>query len=164
MAADQKGEAEGYFGKYLEDHFKHIDDSVTSIKESIKESIREIRTEVKEIRTEVREIRTEVKEIKAENEKTKLEVKAETTEFKAEVKAEVAAFKPELKEEVAEIKADNRTTRWWMVGTAISVLVGFAAIAVAIFFGFSQLKPHGFNRPFPLQGRYLPNSSHITSY
>lgn len=39
-----------------------------------------------------------------------------------------------------EVKEENRTTRKWMVTTAISLMVGFTAIAIAIFFGFSKLQ------------------------
>ncbi len=39
-----------------------------------------------------------------------------------------------------EVKEENRTTRRWLATTAISLLVGFTAIAIAIFFGFSKLQ------------------------
>ena len=39
-----------------------------------------------------------------------------------------------------ENKEENRTTRKWLVTTAISLMVGFTAIAVSIFFGFAKLQ------------------------
>jgi len=39
-----------------------------------------------------------------------------------------------------EVKEENKTTRKWIVTTAISLMVGFTAIAVSIFFGFSKLQ------------------------
>lgn len=39
-----------------------------------------------------------------------------------------------------KIEGENKTTRKWMVTTAVSLMVGFTAIAVSIFFGFSKLQ------------------------
>ena len=72
MPPDQEIEIKGYFGKYIEDHFKHIDDSVLSIKESIKE-------------------------MKIDNEKTKAEVKIENEKTKTEIKTEVDEIKRDNK-------------------------------------------------------------------
>jgi len=54
-----------------------------------------------------------------------------------------------------EVKAENRATRWWIVGTAITVLIGFAAIAVTIFFGFSQLQTSWIQSAFSLDGKTI---------
>jgi len=40
----------------------------------------------------------------------------------------VKDLRNEVKEEIAEVKADNKATRWWVVGTGITVLLGLAAI------------------------------------
>ncbi|MEW6381707.1 MAG: hypothetical protein AB1611_19185 [bacterium] len=61
-------------------------------------------------------------------------------EVKQEVKQESEATRKELAEVRAEVRADNKATRQWVVGTAITVLIGFIAAAVTIFFGFSQLQ------------------------
>jgi hypothetical protein len=46
----------------------------------------------------------------------------------------------ELKNQFAEVKADNKATRHWVLGSAITFFVGFIAAAIAIFFGFAQLQ------------------------
>ena len=51
-----------------------------------------------------------------------------------------ARIEQHISEIKTEVKEENRTTRRWLVTTAISLLVGFTAIAVAIFFGFSKLQ------------------------
>ena len=45
-----------------------------------------------------------------------------------------------IEDENKATRADNKTTRKWLATTAISLLVGFTAIAIAIFFGFSKLQ------------------------
>jgi hypothetical protein len=40
----------------------------------------------------------------------------------------VKDFRNEVKEEIAEVKADNKSTRYWVLGTGITVLLGLAAI------------------------------------
>ena len=69
-----------------------------------------------------RDVDAKIDGIITDNEKLKSDIKSDNEKTKS------------------EIKADNKVTRWWIVGTAITVLVGFAAIAVSIFFGFSQLQ------------------------
>ena len=39
-----------------------------------------------------------------------------------------------------EVKEDNKSTRHWILGSAITFFVGFIAAAIAIFFGFAQLQ------------------------
>lgn len=46
----------------------------------------------------------------------------------------------ELKTQFAEVKADNKATRHWILGSAITFFAGFVGTAVAIFFGFSKLQ------------------------
>ncbi|MEW6381224.1 MAG: hypothetical protein AB1611_16680 [bacterium] len=46
----------------------------------------------------------------------------------------------ELKNQFAEVKEDNKSTRHWILGSAITFFVGFIAAAIAIFFGFAQLQ------------------------
>lgn len=52
----------------------------------------------------------------------------------------VSRIETSISEVRKEVKEENRTTRRWMVTTAISLIVGFIAVAVAIFFGFSKLQ------------------------
>jgi hypothetical protein len=104
----------------------------------IDDSTTRIETLVTDLKREVDE---KIDGIKVDNEKLKAEIKADNEKTKS------------------EIKADNKVTRWWIVGTALTVLIGFAAIAVSIFFGFSQLQTSW------IPGSYLfcgQNSSKIT--
>ncbi len=41
---------------------------------------------------------------------------------------------------VGSVKEENRITRRLVVTTAISLMIGFTAVAVAIFFGFAKLQ------------------------
>jgi len=53
---------------------------------------------------------------------------------------QINASMSELKTQFAEVKADNKATRHWVLGSAITFFVGFIAAAIAIFFGFAQLQ------------------------
>lgn len=57
-----------------------------------------------------------------------------------DLKGQFVDLRKEVKEEIAEVKADNKSTRRWIVGSAITFFVGFIAAAIAIFFGFAQLQ------------------------
>jgi hypothetical protein len=61
MPPDQEIEIKGYFGKYIEDHFKHIDDTITSIKESNAELKKNMDKSVAGIKAEVDEIKADNK-------------------------------------------------------------------------------------------------------
>lgn len=76
------------------------------------------------------------------------DLRGQFTDFRKEVREELENVK-------TEVKADNKSTRWWIVGTAITVLVGFAAISVAIFFGFSQLQTSWIQSAFSLVGKAI---------
>jgi len=39
-----------------------------------------------------------------------------------------------------EVKEDSKSTRHWILGSAITFFVGFIAASIAIFFGFAQLQ------------------------
>jgi len=52
----------------------------------------------------------------------------------------VSRIEQHISEIKTEVKQENRLTRRLVVTTAISLLVGFTAIAVSIFFGFSKLQ------------------------
>lgn len=39
-----------------------------------------------------------------------------------------------------EVREDNKSTRHWILGSAITFFAGFVGTAVAIFFGFSKLQ------------------------
>ena len=119
MSANSKAEIEGFFEKYLDTRFKHIDDSTARIEVIV--------TDLK------RDVDAKIDGIITDNEKLKSDIKADNEKLKSDIKADNEKTK-------SEIKADNKVTRWWIVGTAITVLVGFAAIAVSIFFGLSQLQ------------------------
>jgi uncharacterized membrane protein YcjF (UPF0283 family) len=71
MPPDQEIEIKGYFGKYIEDHFKHIDDTVTSLKESMDKSTAGIKGDIADLRGQFIDLRNEVKEevaeVKADN-------------------------------------------------------------------------------------------------
>jgi hypothetical protein len=57
----------------------------------------------------------------------------------------------EIKTEVDGIKADNKATRWWIVGTGIAVLFGIAAI----FFSFAQLQNSWMQQVFSFVGKMI---------
>ncbi len=57
-----------------------------------------------------------------------------------DLKGQFVDLRKEVKEEIAEVKADNKSTRRWIVGSAITFFIGFIAAAIAIFFGFAQLQ------------------------
>ena len=130
MSANSRAEIEGFFEKYLDTRFKHIDDSTARIEAIVTDLKRDVDAKIDGIITDNEKLKSE---IKTDSEKLKSEIKADNEKLKSEIKADNEKTK-------SEIKADNKVTRWWIVGTAITVLVGFAAIAVSIFFGFSQLQ------------------------
>jgi hypothetical protein len=99
MPPDQEIEIKGYFGKYIEDHFKHIDDTVTNMKENMDRSVASMNKTAAGIKED---LNNAVKRGDDNYEKIKLEVD--------------------------EIKADNKASRRWIVGTGIAVLFGIAAI------------------------------------
>ncbi|MEM2932467.1 MAG: hypothetical protein QXI61_06470 [Nitrososphaerota archaeon] len=39
-----------------------------------------------------------------------------------------------------KVEEDNKSTRHWILGSAITFFIGFIAAAIAIFFGFAQLQ------------------------
>ncbi len=55
----------------------------------------------------------------------------------------------EIKTEVDEIKADNKATRWWVVGTGMAVIFGIAAI----FFSFAQIQNSWMQQVFSFVGK-----------
>ncbi len=71
------------------------------------------------------------------------DLKGQFTDLKGQftdLKGQFTDLRKEVKEEIAEVKADNKSTRRWIVGSAITFFVGFIAAAIAIFFGFAQLQ------------------------
>ena len=64
------------------------------------------------------------------------DLKGQFTDLRNEVRKEING----VKEELAEAKVDNKSTRHWILGSAITFFVGFIAAAIAIFFGFAQLQ------------------------
>jgi hypothetical protein len=57
----------------------------------------------------------------------------------------------EIKTEVDGIKADNKATRWWVVGTGIAVIFGIATI----FFSFAQLQNSWMQQVFSFVGKMI---------
>jgi len=104
-----------YFNKYLDARFQHIDESIDGLKGIVVDLKQEIKATREETKEENRATREKIEE---ENRITREEVKASTEKTEAE----------------------NRLTRKWVVTTAISLMVGFVAIAVSIFFGFAKLQ------------------------
>jgi len=45
-----------------------------------------------------------------------------------DLKGQFTDLRNEVKEEIAGVKADNKSTRYWVMGTGITVLLGLAAI------------------------------------
>lgn len=64
------------------------------------------------------------------------DLKGQFTDLRNEVKEEIKG----IKEELTEVKTDNKSTRHWILGSAITFFFGFIAAAIAIFFGFAQLQ------------------------
>jgi hypothetical protein len=64
------------------------------------------------------------------------DLRGQFTDLRNEVKEEIKG----IKEELTEVKTDNKSTRHWILGSAITFFVGFIAAAIAIFFGFAQLQ------------------------
>jgi hypothetical protein len=64
------------------------------------------------------------------------DLKGQFTDLRNEVREEIKG----VKEELVEVKADNKSTRHWILGSAITFFFGFIAAAIAIFFGFAQLQ------------------------
>lgn len=52
---------------------------------------------------------------------------------------------------ITEIKADNKTTRWWVVGTGITVLLGLAAILLT----FIQIQNSWMQQVFSFVGKAI---------
>ena len=103
-----------YFDKYLEAQFTQINTSM----QSISNSVGELKGQFTDLRGQFTDLR------------------GQFTDLRNEVKEEIKG----VKEELTEVKADNKSTRHWILGSAITFFVGFIAAAIAIFFGFAQLQ------------------------
>jgi hypothetical protein len=111
-----------YFDKFLAEKFQHIDESVQHIDQKVDENVKHIDQRVNEIDKKVDE---SIQHIDREVKKIDQKVDESIEDNRA--------FR-------AEIKADNKSTRHWILGSAITFFVGFIAAAIAIFFGFAQLQ------------------------
>jgi hypothetical protein len=85
-----------------------------------------------QINTSMQSISNSVGELKGQF----TDLRGQFTDLRKEVKEEIKG----VKEELTEVKADNKSTRHWILGSAITFFVGFIAAAIAIFFGFAQLQ------------------------
>jgi len=100
-----------YFNQFLAEKFQHIDESVKHIDQRVDEIDKKVDESIKHIDEEVKKIDQKVDKSIEDNKALR-----------------------------AEIKADNKSTRHWILGSAITFFVGFIAAAIAIFFGFAQLQ------------------------
>ncbi len=96
-----------YFEQSVNIRFRYLDRAINRMEKSFEKTVNETKTNMD---NSVASIKESVKEIKANNEK--------------------------IRTEVDEIKADNKATRWWVVGTGMAVIFGIAAT----FFAFAQIQ------------------------
>jgi len=108
-----------YFDKFLVEKFQHIDESVKHIDDKVNESINRMDQSIDRMDQKIDESIN-----KAVN----------------DLKGQFADFRKEVKEENEVTRSDNKSTRHWILGSAITFFVGFIVAAIAIFFGFAQLQ------------------------
>jgi len=68
-----------------------------------------------------------------------------------DLKSQFTDLRKEVKEEIAEVKADNKSTRYWVLGTGITVLLGLAAIL----FTFVQIQNSWMQQVFSFVGKMI---------
>jgi type VI protein secretion system component VasF len=93
-----------------------------------------------------------------EDSMSRMEKNLETTTARIEqnLSTTTARIEHQISEIKVEVKEENRTTRKWLVTTAISLMIGFTAIAVSIFFGFSKLQTTWIQTVISFVGKTIP--------
>jgi len=150
MSPDVKSMKETFYGHSHKDKGdtvypeggNHMDEATKTILERLDKDIRDHKQEVRErdakIIADAQEREQRYREEAKEREERMLhivqEMKSDMKDLKAEMKSDLQSFKTEMKSDIQDIKEECRSTRNTVLVLTLSVILGVAAMVLAIVF------------------------------